>query len=119
MIAISDDKLLVRLGRPDRALKKVLGRRVDSLDVSNRVKHTLAAANILTVFDVITHLESDLLRVPNFGRKSLAEIKRVLGQWSLEVGMCESVYDAANHRWLIPTLTDDWPATPLRRKGFK
>lgn len=52
--------------------------RVDELDLSVRVAHALRMQDIETLGDVCKYSEAELLRYPNFGRKSLNELKEVL-----------------------------------------
>ena len=66
---------------------KNLLRKVDELELSVRSANCLKNDNIIYIGDVVQKSETDMLRTPNFGRKSLNEIKEVLGQMSLHLGM--------------------------------
>ncbi len=66
---------------------KNLLRKVDELELSVRSANCLKNDNILYIGDLVQKSESDMLRTPNFGRKSLNEIKEVLGQMGLNLGM--------------------------------
>lgn len=85
------DSFSVHLGRPEAApppqeadvMEKIWALkarriRVDELDLSVRVSHALRMQGLETLGDVCKHSEAELLRYPNFGRKSLNELKEVL-----------------------------------------
>jgi len=62
-------------------------RKVDELELSVRSANCLKNDNIVYIGDLVQKTESEMLRTPNFGRKSLNEIKEVLGQMGLSLGM--------------------------------
>ena len=62
-------------------------RKVDELELSVRSANCLKNDNIVYIGDLIQKSESEMLRTPNFGRKSLNEIKEVLAQMGLHLGM--------------------------------
>lgn len=62
-------------------------RKVDELELSVRSANCLKNDNIVYIGDLVQKSESDMLRTPNFGRKSLNEIKEVLGTMGLHLGM--------------------------------
>ena len=62
-------------------------RRVDELELSVRSANCLKNDNIVYIGDLIQKTEAEMLRTPNFGRKSLNEIKEVLAQMGLRLGM--------------------------------
>ena len=64
-----------------------LDRKIQELELSIRVMNALIQNDIKTVGDLVQTAPTQLLRIPNFGRKSLNEIKEVLGSMSLELGM--------------------------------
>ncbi len=66
---------------------KNLLRKVDELELSVRSANCLKNDNIIYIGDLVLKTESDMLRTPNFGRKSLNEIKEVLSQMGLHLGM--------------------------------
>ena len=61
-------------------------KKVDELELSVRSANCLKNDNIVYIGDLIQKTESEMLRTPNFGRKSLNEIKEVLGRLNLELG---------------------------------
>jgi DNA-directed RNA polymerase subunit alpha len=65
----------------------VLLRPVDDLELTVRSANCLKAENIYYIGDLIQRTESELLRTPNLGRKSLNEIKEVLSTHGLSLGM--------------------------------
>jgi DNA-directed RNA polymerase subunit alpha len=66
---------------------KNLLRKVDELELSVRSANCLKNDNIVYIGDLVQKTESEMLRTPNFGRKSLNEIKEVLSQMGLSLGM--------------------------------
>lgn len=62
-------------------------RKVDELELSVRSANCLKNDNIVYIGDLVQKSESEMLRTPNFGRKSLNEIKEVLQQMGLGLGM--------------------------------
>ena len=69
------------------ALNKNLLRKVDELELSVRSANCLKNDNIVYIGDLVQKSEADMLKTPNFGRKSLNEIKEVLTQMGLALGM--------------------------------
>jgi len=62
-------------------------RKVDELELSVRSANCLKNDNIVYIGDLILKSEAEMLRTPNFGRKSLNEIKEVLAAMGLHLGM--------------------------------
>ena len=62
-------------------------RKVDELELSVRSANCLKNDNIIYIGDLVQKTEAEMLRTPNFGRKSLNEIKEVLTQMGLHLGM--------------------------------
>lgn len=69
------------------AFNKNLLRRVEELELSVRSANCLKNDNIIYIGDLVQKTEAEMLRTPNFGRKSLNEIKEVLAQMNLHLGM--------------------------------
>lgn len=66
---------------------KNLLRKVEELELSVRSANCLKNDNIVYIGDLVQITEGEMLRTPNFGRKSLNEIKDVLSQMGLSLGM--------------------------------
>ena len=69
------------------AFNPALLKKVDELELSVRSANCLKNDNIVYIGDLIQKTESEMLRTPNFGRKSLNEIKEVLAGMGLHLGM--------------------------------
>jgi len=80
--AVTEDDRLDEL-----PFNKNLLRKVDELELSVRSANCLKNDNIIYIGDLVQKTEADMLRTPNFGRKSLNEIKEVLTQMGLQLGM--------------------------------
>ncbi len=65
----------------------VLLKKVDELELSVRSKNCLQNDNIVYIGDLVNKTEAEMLRTPNFGRKSLNELKEVLSNFNLKFGM--------------------------------
>ncbi len=68
-------------------MNEVLDRSVDELELSVRSYNCLKNANIQSIRDLVQKTEAEMLRTKNFGRKSLNEIKEILGGMGLSFGM--------------------------------
>ena len=73
--------------RAEPPFNKNLLRKVDELELSVRSANCLKNDNIVYIGDLVLKTEAEMLRTPNFGRKSLNEIKEVLSQMGLHLGM--------------------------------
>jgi DNA-directed RNA polymerase subunit alpha len=73
--------------RPDLPFNPALLKKVDELELSVRSANCLKNDNIVYIGDLIQKSEGEMLRTPNFGRKSLNEIKEVLTSMDLQLGM--------------------------------
>ena len=69
------------------AFNPALLKKVDELELSVRSANCLKNDNIVYIGDLIQKTEAEMLRTPNFGRKSLNEIKEVLSGMGLHLGM--------------------------------
>jgi len=81
-----------QLARADEAednlpFNRNLLRKVDELELSVRSANCLKNDNIIYIGDLVQKSEQEMLRTPNFGRKSLNEIKEVLANMGLSLGM--------------------------------
>src|SRR6476469_7823823 len=68
-------------------LNRYLLKKVDELELSVRSANCLKNDNIIYIGDLVQKTEAEMLRPPNFGRKSLNEIKEVLASMGLRLGM--------------------------------
>jgi DNA-directed RNA polymerase subunit alpha len=71
----------------DLEFNPLLLKKVDELELSVRSANCLKNDNIVYIGDLIQKTEAEMLRTPNFGRKSLNEIKEVLTSMGLHLGM--------------------------------
>ncbi len=88
---------------PERAeseIDPILLRPVDDLELTVRSANCLKAENIHYIGDLIQRTEVELLKTPNLGKKSLTEIKDVLGSHGLSLGM-------RLENWPPPSLRDE------------
>ena len=76
-----------RPSMPELAFNPALLKKVDELELSVRSANCLKNDNIVYIGDLIQKTEAEMLRTPNFGRKSLNEIKEVLAGMGLHLGM--------------------------------
>jgi len=77
----------VEEGKPELPFNPALLKKVDELELSVRSANCLKNDNIVYIGDLILKTEAEMLRTPNFGRKSLNEIKEVLQSMGLSLGM--------------------------------
>src|SRR5687767_11840024 len=75
------------MDRASSQMNEVLNRSVEELELSVRSYNCLKNANIQTIGDLVQRSEAEMLRTKNFGRKSLNEIKEILGNLGLSFGM--------------------------------
>jgi len=73
--------------KPELPFNPALLKKVDELELSVRSANCLKNDNIVYIGDLIQKTEAEMLRTPNFGRKSLNEIKEVLQTMDLSLGM--------------------------------
>lgn len=86
-------------GKEDK-VDPLLLRPVDDLELTVRAANCLKAENIYYIGDLVQRSETDLLKTPNLGKKSLMEIKSVLAQRGLSLGM----------------MIDRWPPTTIEEE---
>ena len=80
-------EVIVREKPTEPEFNRNLLRKVDELELSVRSMNCLKNDNIVYIGDLVQKSEGEMLRTPNFGRKSLNEIKEVLNGMSLYLGM--------------------------------
>jgi DNA-directed RNA polymerase subunit alpha len=91
---------------PDKTeseIDPILMRPVDDLELTVRSANCLKAENVYYIGDLIQRTEVELLKTPNLGKKSLTEIKEVLGVHGLSLGM----------------VLEDWPPPANLREDHK
>ncbi len=67
--------------------RELLNRSMEEMELSVRSSNCLKTANIKMIGDLVSKTESEMLRYRNFGRKSLNEIKEILSEMGLNLGM--------------------------------
>ncbi len=73
--------------KPKKIFNENLYRSVDELELSVRSANCLKNADILKIYQLVQKTEAEMLKTKNFGRKSLNEIKEVLSEMDLSLGM--------------------------------
>ena len=73
--------------RPRTERNENLFRSVEELELCVRASNCFKAANIRTIADLVPKTEAELLKTKNFGKKSLNEIKTILGEMGLSLDM--------------------------------
>jgi DNA-directed RNA polymerase subunit alpha len=96
-------------------MNEVLNRSVEELELSVRSYNCLKNANIQTIGDLVQKTEAEMLRTKNFGRKSLNEIKEILGGLGLAFGM---KFDAQG-RLVTPSGAPAMIGTPLPESEYR
>jgi len=79
-------------------LNENLFKTVDALELSVRAANCLENANIKFIGELVTKTEGDMLKTKNFGRKSLNEIKDILMEMGLSLGMKIEGFDPSTLR---------------------
>jgi DNA-directed RNA polymerase subunit alpha len=95
----SPDAVVEEQAEPE--MDPILLRPVDDLELTVRSANCLKAENIFYIGDLIQRTEFELLKTPNLGKKSLTEIKDILAQHSLSLGM----------------KLENWPPASLKEKS--
>jgi len=83
----TEEPVAVESPREETKLNENLFRSVDELELSVRSANCLQQANIRTIGDLVQKTETEMLKTKNFGRKSLKEIKEILAEMGLSLGM--------------------------------
>ncbi|OSM02473.1 DNA-directed RNA polymerase subunit alpha [Magnetofaba australis] len=84
-----------------------LFRKVDELELSVRSANCLKNDDIVFIGDLVQKTEAEMLKTPNFGRKSLNEIKEVLEEMGLSLGMSLDAWPPTNIEELSKQFEDD------------
>ena len=99
---------VVKQTKSEPEFNKNLLRRVDELELSVRSMNCLKNDNIIYIGDLVQKTEGEMLRTPNFGRKSLNEIKEVLSGMSLYLGIEIPNWPPENIAELSKKLEDEY-----------
>jgi len=83
----TEEPMPVEAPKEEAKLNENLFRSVDELELSVRSANCLQQANIKTIGDLVQKTEAEMLKTKNFGRKSLKEIKEILAEMGLSLGM--------------------------------
>ncbi|GHF24539.1 DNA-directed RNA polymerase subunit alpha [Kordiimonas sediminis] len=89
-------------------INRQLLRKVDELELSVRSANCLKNDNIVYIGDLVQKTEAEMLRTPNFGRKSLNEIKEVLASMGLRLGMELPAWPPENIEEMAKKLEQDF-----------
>jgi DNA-directed RNA polymerase subunit alpha len=73
----------------DERIRQILNTPVEELELSVRSSNCLKNANIRTIGELTKKTEDDIAKTRNFGKKSLQEIKEMLKEWNLSLGMTD------------------------------
>ena len=98
-----DDAPDAEVSEEEQKLNENLLKTVDELELSVRSANCLANANIRYIGELVQRSEQEMLNTKNFGRKSLKEIRDVLAEMGLSLGM----------------KLDSWPPKDLKEKERK
>ena len=94
-----EDESLVREEEEDEPLNENLFRSVEELELSVRSANCLQNANIHLIGELVQRTEAEMLKTKNFGRKSLKEIKEILADMGLQLGMKIDNWPQMLERW--------------------
>jgi len=81
------EEVVEEVDEEQERLKELLARSVEEMELSVRSGNCLKTASIKTIGDLVHKTEAEMLRYRNFGRKSLNEIKEILAEMGLSLGM--------------------------------
>jgi DNA-directed RNA polymerase subunit alpha len=95
----TEETTYVVTGGDDEPLNENLFRSVDELELSVRSANCLQNANITLIGELVQRSEQDMLKTKNFGRKSLKEIKEILANMGLSLGMKIDSWPGMLERW--------------------
>ncbi len=82
-----EEEEIAQVDEDAQRIRKLLKLSVDELELSVRSHNCLKSADILTIGDLVSKDEPEMLRFRNFGRKSLQELAKILGEKGLYFGM--------------------------------
>lgn len=85
-----------KIDKRKKPINPILSHSVDDLELTVRAANCLKAENIYYIGDLVQRTESDLLKTPNLGKKSLTEIKNVLQQLGFTLGKLPNGWSPAS-----------------------
>jgi DNA-directed RNA polymerase subunit alpha len=94
-----DESMLSDAEEPEQQVNENLFRPVDELELSVRSANCLQNAGIKLIGELVQRTEAEMLKTKNFGRKSLKEIRDILGEMDLQLGMKIDSWDQMLQRW--------------------
>jgi DNA-directed RNA polymerase subunit alpha len=94
-----ESEALAKDDRQEEPLNENLFRTVEELELSVRSANCLQNANIHLIGELVQRSESEMLKTKNFGRKSLKEIKEILAEMGLSLGMRIDNWPQMLERW--------------------
>lgn len=98
-INFEEEEEPVTLGGEEEPLNENLFRSVEELELSVRSANCLQNANIHLIGELVQKTEAEMLKTKNFGRKSLKEIKEILADMGLSLGMKIDNWPQMLERW--------------------
>jgi DNA-directed RNA polymerase subunit alpha len=87
------------MDEPEQERNENLFRPVDELELSVRSANCLQNAGIKLIGELVQRTENEMLKTKNFGRKSLKEIRDILGEMDLQLGMKIDNWELLLARW--------------------
>jgi len=94
-----ESESLTKEEKEEEPLNENLFRSVEELELSVRSANCLQNANIHLIGELVQRTEPEMLKTKNFGRKSLKEIKEILAEMGLSLGMRIDNWPAMLERW--------------------
>ena len=94
-----DESLAEGLEEPEHQVNENLFRPVEELELSVRSANCLQNAGIKLIGELVLRTEGEMLKTKNFGRKSLKEIRDILTEMDLQLGMKIDKWDQLLGRW--------------------
>ena len=98
-INFEEEEEPVEQAREEEPLNENLFRSVDELELSVRSANCLQNANILLIGELVQKTDAQMLKTKNFGRKSLKEIREILADMGLHLGMEIENWEQMKERW--------------------
>ena len=98
---LKEENNLEKSEKKELLFNKNLFRRVSDLELSVRSQNCLKNDNIIYIGDLVKKSENKMLSTPNFGKKSLNEIKELLDKMNLKLGMKDIFWPPKNLELLV------------------